>query len=191
MGKYLVCITGASGAMYGIRLMRALVSGGHEVHAVVSDWGGKVMEHETGKPFSSWRAEIGVPEKNVYAPDDLAALPASGTFRLDGAIIAPCSISSIGAIAAGISFNLVHRAAQTALKEKWPLILVPRETPLSLVALRNLTALAEAGADILPASPAFYHLPKSVDDMIYFVVGKILDRLSIPHDLDILWRGVK
>ena len=187
----MVCITGASGAIYGIRLMQALASGGQEVHAIVSPWGEKVLAHETGRTFSSWMEELRLPKKNVHSADDMAALPASGSFRLDGAIIAPCSTSSLGAIAAGISASLIHRAAQTALKEKWPLILVPRETPLSLVALRNMASLAEAGADILPASPGFYHLPKTMDDMIDFVVGKILDRLSISHTIDTLWRGLK
>ena len=190
MGKYLVCITGASGSVYGIRVMKALIEGGHNVHGIVSAWGERVLEQETGRPFSSWMAELGLCRENVYAPEDLGALPASGSFMPDGTIVAPCSLSSIGAIASGISLNLIHRAAQAALKEGRPLVLVPRETPLSLPALRNMCALAEAGAVILPACPAFYHAPQSMDDLIDFIAGKILDRLSVTHNFDTLWRGL-
>lgn len=171
--------------------MRALIEGGHEVHAVVSAWGGRVMEEETGRPFSSWAAEMGLPNERVYSPGDLGALPASGSFKLDGTVIAPCSMSSAGAIASGVSVNLIHRAAQVALKEGRPLVLVPRETPLSLPALRNLASLAEAGAAILPACPAFYHAPQTMEDLIDFVTGKILDRLSVDHPLDTSWKGLK
>jgi len=191
MGKFLVCITGASGSVYGLRLIEKLIEAGHDVHVVVSVWGAKVLEQETGKTFSAWMEELKLPEKNVYAPDDLGALPASGSFKLDGTIVAPCSMSSIGAIANGVSLNLIHRAAQTALKEGRPLILVPRETPLSLPCLRNLCTLSESGAVILPACPAFYHAPKSMDDLVDFVVGKILDRLSVAHNLDTMWKGIK
>ena len=191
MGRYLVCITGASGSVYGIRTIQALMEGGHEVHVIVSAWGSKVMEQETNKSLTSWIAEMGLPMERVYNPEDLGAPPASGTFIFDGTIVAPCSMNSAGAIASGTCLNLIHRSAQTALKEGRPLVLVPRETPLSLISLRNLTALAEAGAAILPASPAFYHEPKNMDDLINFVVGKILDRLSITHSQKITWGGLK
>ena len=190
MGRYLVCIIGASGSVYGIRTMKALIESGHEVHGIVSAWGAKVLEQETGIAFTSWMTELGLPGKNVYAPDDLGAPPASGSFRFDGTVIVPCSMNTAGAIASGISLNLIQRAAQVALKEGRPLLLVPRETPLSLVALKNLGALAEAGAAILPACPAFYHEPKNMDDLINFVVGKILDRLSIAHNYYISWGGL-
>jgi len=150
-----------------------------------------VTEHETGRPFDSWMREIGIPRENVHAPDNLGASPASGTFRLDGVILAPCSMSSAGAIASGAGTNLVHRAAQVALKEGWTLAIVPRETPLSLISLRSLCALAESGAIVIPACPAFYHLPRDMDDMIDFVVAKILDRFSVPHDLGMRWEGMK
>jgi len=191
MAKYLVCITGASGSVYGIRTMKALISAGHEVHAIVSNWGAKTMEEETGRSFASWSAELGLSEKNIYAPENMGALPASGSFKLDGTVIAPCSVSSIGAIVSGISLNLIHRCAQVALKEGRPLVLAPRETPLSLPVLRNLCTLAESGAAVLPACPAFYHAPKNMNDLIDFVVGKILDRLSVAHDFDNSWRGLK
>jgi len=191
LSKYLVCITGASGSVYGIRTMRALISAGHEVHGIVSSWGLKTLEEETGKTFESWIAELGLPNENIYAPENMGAFPASGSFKLDGTVIAPCSVNSIGAIASGISLNLIHRCAHVAMKEGRPLVLAPRETPLSLPVLRNLCTLAEAGAAIVPACPAFYHAPKSMDDMIDFVVGKILDRLSVAHNLYTAWRGLK
>ena len=191
MAKYLVCVTGASGSIYGIRLMKFLAEAGHEVHAVASDWGARVTKHETGRTFEAWLRDIGIPPENVHEPGNLAAPPASGTFRLDAVILAPCSMSSVGAIASGVVSNLAHRAAQVALKEGRPLALVPRETPLSLLSLRSLCALSEAGAIIIPACPAFYHLPQSMDDMIDFVVAKILDRLSIPNDLGMKWEGMK
>jgi len=191
MGKFLVCVTGASGSVYGLRLIKKLIEAGHETLVIVSVWGEKVLEQETGKSFSTWRNELKLHEKNIFAPDDLGALPASGSFKLDGTIIAPCSMSSIGAIASGVSLNLIHRAAQTTLKEGRPLVLVPRETPLSLPCLRNLCTLSEAGAVILPACPAFYHAPKSMDDLVDFVIGKILDRLSIAHNLNTMWEGLK
>jgi 4-hydroxy-3-polyprenylbenzoate decarboxylase len=171
--------------------MKALIASGHEVHGIVSAWGSKVLEEETGKPFASWMLDLGLPVENVYTPENLGALPASGSFKPDGTIIAPCSINSLGAIASGINLNLVHRSAQVALKESHPLVLVLRETPLSLPVLQNLVSLAEAGAAILPACPAFYHAPQSMDDLIDFVVGKILDRLSVAHNFDTSWRGLK
>lgn len=189
MGKYLICLTGASGSVYGIRVMRALVEGGHEVHAVASLWGGRVAEQETGRSLTDWGKEFGIPPERIYFPDDLGAPVASGSFRLDGTVVVPCSMSSIGAIASGVCLNLIHRAALVCLKEGRPLVLVPRETPLSLPDLRNLTALAEAGAAILPASPAFYHSSQNIEDMVDFIAGKILDRLSVEHELYARWKG--
>lgn len=187
MGRYLVCMTGASGSIYGLRTMQVLHEAGHEVHVVVSRWGLAVIEEETKRPFAAWTGNLGLNPDCVYPPEDLLARPASGSFRFDGTIIVPCSMNSIGNIASGISGNLIHRAALVALKEAWDLVLVPRETPLSLVDLRNLTRLAEAGAVILPASPAFYHGPESVDELVDFIAGKILDRLDVPHKLFKRW----
>ncbi|QQO10428.1 UbiX family flavin prenyltransferase [Breznakiella homolactica] len=186
-GRYLICITGASGSVYGLRTIKALTAAGHEVHGVISRWGMKVIEEETKRPFASWLAELNLPAERVYPPEDLSAPPASGSFRLDGTVIVPCSMSSAGTIASGISVNLIHRAALVALKEGRPLVLVPRETPMSVIDLRNLTALAEAGAAVLPAAPGFYHGPKTIDDLVDFVAGKILDRLSVDHTLFKRW----
>lgn len=191
MGKYLICITGASGSVYGIRTIKALIKGGHEVHCVVSPWGDRVIREETGKPFNSWVDELGIKAESVYAPENLGAPPASGSFGLDGTVVVPCSMSTVGAVASGVCLNLIHRAALISLKEGRPLILAFRETPLSLPDLRNLTALAEAGAAILPAAPAFYHAPQNIDDLIDFIAGKILDRLSVKHNLYTQWRGVQ
>lgn len=189
MGRYLVCVTGASGSVYGARTIEALIQAGHEVHAVFSTWGENVFVIETGLPLSVWMAGAGLDAARVYAPDDLAALPSSGSWKLDGTVIVPCSMSTIGAIASGASTNLVHRSAAVALKEGRRLVIVPREMPWSLVDLRNMTSLAEAGAAILPASPAFYHKPVTIDDLVNFVAGKILDRLGVEHELFERWGG--
>ncbi len=178
MGRYLVCVTGASGAAYAKRTVEALGALGHEVHAVFSAWGSRVFEAETGLSLEAWATGAGLRPGRLHAPDDLAAPPASGSWPLDGTVVVPCSMASLGAIASGASVNLVHRAAAVALKEGRRLVVVPRETPLSLIDLRNLTAIAEAGAAVLPACPAFYHGPSTMEDLIDFVVGKVLDRLG-------------
>jgi 4-hydroxy-3-polyprenylbenzoate decarboxylase len=188
MKRYLVCITGASGALYGIRTIKALHENCCEVHAIVSQWGKKVIEEETKKSFSAWINFLDLNPHHIYDSEDLAAAPSSGSFQFDGTIIVPCSMNSVGCIASGISGNLIHRAALVALKEARPLLLVPRETPLSLIDLKNLASLAEAGAAILPASPAFYHEPKSINDLADFIAGKILDQLKIDHLLFKRWK---
>lgn len=189
MGRYLICITGASGSVYGLRVANALIDTGHEVHTVFSPWGATVMLQETGETPEAWSKRQGLSPDRIHAPDNLAAPPSSGTFRLDGTVIVPCSMSTLGALASGATTNLVHRAGSVALKEGRPLILVPREAPLSLVDLRNMTFLAEAGATILPASPGFYHRPTTIDHLVDFVAGKILDRLGVEHRLFEPWNG--
>jgi 4-hydroxy-3-polyprenylbenzoate decarboxylase len=191
MRKYLVCMTGASGAVYGIRVMRALVESGCEVHAIVSRWGERVVVEETSKAFAAWADTVGVAREHIYDADDLSAPAASGSFRLDGTVIVPCSMNSIGAIASGVCGNLIHRAGLVCLKEKRPLILVPRECPFSLIDLKNMTTLATAGATILPASPAFYHKPTTIDDLIDFIAGKTLDCLGIEHTLFKRWHTLR
>lgn len=189
MGRFLVCVTGASGSVYGLRVAETLIEAGHEVYAIFSTWGARVMLQETGESPEAWAVRRGLSPKRIYASDNLAAPPASGTFKLDGTLIVPCSMSTLGALASGATTNLVHRAGSVALKEGRPLILVPREAPLSLVDLRNMTALAEAGATILPASPGFYHRPTTVDQLVDFVAGKILNRLGVEHQLLGPWMG--
>lgn len=187
-----VALTGASGAAYGLRLIETLVAGGHRVHACASAWGQKVVAQETGRGWDEWTAawaSAGPGELTLWNEADLGAGPASGSFRVDASVICPCSVSTLGHLASGAAANLVHRAGAVALKEGRPLVLVPRETPLSLVDLRNLTTLAEAGAVVLPAMPGFYHRPQTVADLIDHLVGKVLDRLDIPHQLFPRWEG--
>lgn len=187
MAPYLVCITGASGAIYGLRTMRALAASGSEVHALASDWGARVVLEESGKPFAHWCAEYGV--ARIYEPSDMAAPVSSGSFRLAGTIIAPCSMATAAALATGNARTLVQRAGAVALKEGWPLVVLPREAPLSIPDLKNLLALAEAGAAILPAAPGFYHKPASIEDLVDHIVGKALDRLGVEHGLFKRWEG--
>ncbi len=196
MARYLVCITGASGAIYGIRLLRALClpsaeSKPHELHLVVSEWGERVVLEETGRSSESWVDELRLAGGLItrHKPLDLSAPVASGSFRLDGTILAPCSMGTAGSAASGATRNLVHRAAMVALKEGWPLILVPRESPLSLIDLRNLTTLAEAGASVMPAAPGFYHRPASIEELVDGFVARIIDRLGAPNPLSKPWTG--
>ena len=187
MGRYLVCVTGASGSLYAVRTLRALVAARQDVHLVASVWGERVLIAETGGSSMDWATRIGIPPDRVYNAAHLESVVSSGSFRLDGTIMVPCSMSTVAALASGTAANLVHRAGAVALKEGWPLVVVPRETPLSLVDLRNLTALAEAGAAVLPACPAFYSNPKTLDDLADFIAGRILDRLGVPNELFRRW----
>jgi 4-hydroxy-3-polyprenylbenzoate decarboxylase len=177
-------MTGASGALYGIRLLRALASPegpcpDAEIHLVASAWAEAVVLEETGRPLGDHVSALGSGRIRTHKSDDLASPLSSGSFRLAGTVVVPCSMGTVGAMAAGISANLIQRAGAVALKEDWPLVLVPRESPLSLVALRALVSLKEAGAAILPASPGFYSRPASIDDLIDQIVARILDRLGL------------
>ncbi len=177
-------MTGASGAAYGIRLLKALASAegpcpDAELHLVASEWARRVVLEETGFPLDGQVEALGPGRIELHQSGDLASPLSSGSFRLDGTAIVPCSMGTAGAIASGISANLVQRAGAVALKEGWPLVLVPRESPLSLVSLRALVALKEAGATILPASPGFYARPASVDELVDQIVARILDRLGL------------
>jgi flavin prenyltransferase len=180
MARYLLCMTGASGAVYGIRLLGAMSRvPDAELHLVASAWAERVAAEETGMPLSEHIARIGAARVTRHASDDLAAAVSSGSFRMAATVIAPCSIATVGAIASGVVQNLVHRAGAVALKEGWPLVLVPRESPLSLIALRSLVTVKEAGAVILPASPGFYARPKTIDDLVDQVVARICDTIGI------------
>jgi flavin prenyltransferase len=184
MTRYLVCMTGASGAIYGLRLLRALASPegpcpDAELHFVASAWAESVALEETGRSLAEEVAALGPGRIAMHRPEDLAAPISSGSFRLRATFITPCSMGTAGAIAAGLSANLVQRAGAVALKEGWPLVLVPRESPLSLIHLRTLVALKEAGAVILPASPGFYSRPASVDELVDQIVARILDSVGL------------
>ncbi len=179
--RYIIAITGASGSIYGIRLLEEL-SG--EKYCILSRQGKEIMEYETSK------TERNLEElATVYDESAMDAPIASGSFPFDAMIIAPASMNTVAKIASGISDNLITRAAAVALKERRRLIVVPRETPVSAIHLRNLLTLAESGADIVLPSPAFYNRPASVDDCIDFIVGRILDLLGIEHNLYPRWNG--
>jgi polyprenyl P-hydroxybenzoate/phenylacrylic acid decarboxylase-like protein len=184
--RIVVGISGSSGSIYGIRTLETLrAEGGTEIHLVVTAAARKVIGLETGRRpediFSLAHA--------AYDESDLAACISSGSFHTDGMIIAPCSMRSLAEIAHGISATLLTRAADVHLKERRRLVLMVRETPLNLVHLRNMAAVTEAGAVIMPPIPAFYHRPQTIDEIINHSVGKALDVMSIPHQLFRPWEG--
>jgi polyprenyl P-hydroxybenzoate/phenylacrylic acid decarboxylase-like protein len=179
-------ISGASGPQYGIRLLRVLRElGSHEVHLVLSREAETTIRLETEMEPQ----QVCTLADQVHDPDDLAASIASGSFRTAGMAICLCSMRTLAAIATGLSDSLLVRAADVCLKERRRLVLVPRETPLSLIHLRNMVAVTEAGAVVLPPVPAFYHQPQTIDDLIDQTVGKVLDQLGIEHQLFQRWRG--
>ena len=194
----IVAISGASGVVYGVRLVEALLARPVDVRLVPTRAGRQILAHEMGFDGADWPAFLAGrggkrhPESafTVYRHDNLFAPPASGSFPSQGMVVAPCSMKTLGAVAAGIGGNLVHRAADVALKEKRPLVLVPRETPLSPIHLANMHRLALAGATILPPAPGFYFHPESVDDLVNHIVGRVLDQLGIEHRLTPRWGQV-
>lgn len=188
MRKYIVALTGASGIIYGIRLSTELLIRDFEVHLICSDAARIVLGQELGWDFERSLEETfrnNLPPGNLFVYDnsDIAASPASGSFLTDGMVVIPCTMASVSALANGSSRNLLERTGDVILKEKRPLILVPRETPLNSIHLRNMLLLSEMGAHIIPAMPAFYHNPRSIDDMVDFLVGKVLDAMCISHDI--------
>ncbi|HHP50426.1 MAG TPA: UbiX family flavin prenyltransferase [Moorella mulderi] len=185
--KLIVAMTGATGVLYGIELLKALKKAGAEVHLILSRWAEETVKLET--PFSP--EEVKALASRSYAQDDLAAPLASGSFLHQGMIIIPCSMKTLAAIAHGYADNLIVRAADVTLKEQRPLILVPRETPLSAIHLENMLKLARLGALILPPMPAFYYRPQSIEELIYHLVGKILDHLGLEHGYTARWRGIE
>jgi 4-hydroxy-3-polyprenylbenzoate decarboxylase len=199
MGNCTVVVTGASGSCYGLRLIEQLALKGHDVSVVFTEAGREVTAFELGFELPMGDAKMaavalatflelpGAERVRVAYPDELFDAIASGSHRTDAMVVAPCSMGFVSAVAHGTADDLPERAADVMLKERRPLVLVPRETPLSLIHLRNLTACAEAGAVIVPAMPAFYQKPDSVDDLVNFVVGKVLDVLDVEHDLFKRW----
>lgn len=190
---WIVGITGASGAIYGVRLCKQLLQRGYDLHLVITDAGWRVLHEELGWDAShrlqSLEKELteGPGTWTYYKIQDIGASIASGTFRTSGMVIVPCSMGSLSAIARAASENLLQRSADVVLKENRRLILVPRETPLHAVHLEHMLTLAKMGVKILPAMPAFYHAPQSMDELIDFVVGKILDSMGIDHDITKRW----
>jgi flavin prenyltransferase len=192
LADYVVGITGASGSIYGVRLIRELASRNHHIDVVITNAGKKVMAEELGVSGQKEIEHLLVSRKNVqvriYGNDDFTAPFMSGSNIFEAAVIIPCSVGKLSAVANGISGNLLERAADVALKEKRQLLLVVRETPLSLIHLENMLKVTRAGAQVVPAMPAFYHHPRTVDDMVNFIVGKVLNLLKIEHDLLKGWR---
>lgn len=188
-----VGITGASGGIYGVRLTQTLLQLGHKVHLIITEAGWQVFKEEL---------ELDTSDRNLlideqftrYGPDlhyhtlrDFNAPIASGSYQCDGMIIIPCTMGTLSGIAHGASGNLLERAADVMLKENRKLILVPRETPLNQIHIENMLKVVQAGGKILPAMPGYYHLPKTLDDIINFLVGKALDSLQIEHSLFKRW----
>jgi 4-hydroxy-3-polyprenylbenzoate decarboxylase len=188
---WVFAITGASGAPYAVRLLDLLVTHQVPVHLVVSRHGWRLLETEAGiASETDLQAATGDwSDVVVFTDDDRGATPASGSAKSAGMVVCPCSMGTVSAIANGTSRSLVERAADVALKERRPLILVPRETPLSLIHLRNLTAVAEAGATVIPAAPGFYHRPTEISHLVDFVVQRIVDHMQLDITLVPRWQN--
>jgi flavin prenyltransferase len=193
-----LAITGASGAVYAVRLLEVLLEAEREVHLVISPSGAAVIKQELGRTvdleefeasslLSGVAAERATKQLRYWGHGDFFSPLASGSFLTGGMVVCPCSGSTLSGIAHGASNNLIQRAADVQLKERRKLILVPRETPLSVIQLENMRKAAQAGAVILPAMPGWYHGVKSVQDLVDFVVARILDQLGVPHELMKRW----
>ena len=188
-----LAMSGASGAPYAVKLLQVLCRAGKTVHLTISTSGAQVLREETGLSVALNRfdpsvfGDLGTGQLIYHHQSDFNAGIASGSFRTAGMVISPCSMSTLASIAHGITGNLITRAADVHLKERRKLILVPRETPLSLVHLENMASVTRAGAIVLPAMPGWYHQPRSLDDLIGFVVARICDQLGVEVDLMDRW----
>ncbi len=197
--RLVVAITGASGALYAVRLLKAGLEIGLNIDLVVSEYGKRLLIEECGlnlktTAVESWLdATYGSADRPgklaMHREQDLGSAIASGSQRWDGMIVIPCSMKTLSGIASGSASNLIERSADVTLKERRPLILVPRETPLNLIQLENLTRVARAGAAVVPAMPAFYQQPMTLEDIADFIVGRVLSLLDIPHRLFPAWKG--
>jgi 4-hydroxy-3-polyprenylbenzoate decarboxylase len=194
-----VAITGASGALYATRTMAALLERGCHLELVISDYGRRLLRDELGDAasvdklsdylVSRYGGGVRTGTTTLYSNKDLGAKIASGSQDCQGMVVVPCSMKTLAGIAHGLSRNLVERAADVMLKERRPLIIVPRETPMSLPQLKNMVLCAEAGAMVMPAMPAFYQMPQTLDDLADFMAGKILSALGFEHELYPAWKG--
>ena len=173
--RLIIGITGATGTIYGVRLLERLREAGVETHLIVSRWGARTLLHET--PYT--REQVEALATVSYAPGDMGASISSGSFRTDGMIIAPCSAKSLAAIAHGYGDNLIHRAADVVLKEQRKLVLAVREAPLSAIHLENMLTLARMGAMLMPPLPAFYNHPRTIDDIVDYTVARMLDQFGL------------
>ncbi len=194
-----VGVTGASGAIYAVRTIAALLEQGCRVDLVVSDYGRRLLAEEVGADVrldglqaylaTRYGAAVSTGAIVMHSNKDLGSALASGSHRCDSMVIVPCSMKTLAGVAHGLSHSLIERAADVMLKEKRRLIVVPRETPMSLPDLRNMVTCAEAGAMVLPAMPAFYQKPQTIDDLAAFIAGKILNALGFEQDLFPAWKG--
>ena len=187
-------VTGASGAPYAVRLLEQLIAARRRVQLVVSSHGFRLLQTESDVgSVEALRDRVGSSGWDRYVTpfddDDRGAVPASGSALNAGMVICPCSMGTLSAIAVGASRSLVERAADVALKERRPLVLVPRESPLSAIHLENMLRVTRAGAVVLPASPGFYHRPESIDDLVDFIVARVLDHIGVEHALAKRWGG--
>ena len=197
--SFAVAITGASGAVYAVRSLAALLERGCHVELVISDYGRRLLRDELGEAASvdrltdylvgKYGGDVRQGSTSLYSNKDLGARIASGSQGCEGMVVVPCSMKTLAGIANGLSRNLVERAADVMLKERRTLIVVPRETPMSLPQLKNMVLCAEAGAMVMPAMPAFYQMPQTLDDLADFMAGKILSALGFQHELYPAWKG--
>lgn len=197
MNNIVIGITGASGSIYARRLMEVLAEKKIWLHVIITHAGRQVLNHELGWDFSGDREKdqsylrtlIGENTIKLYDENHIGASIASGSYPIDAMVVIPASMGSISGLAHGRSMNLLERSADVMLKEKRKLIVVPRETPLNQIHLENLLRLSKLDVEIIPAMPAFYHHPKSLEDVVDFLVGRVLDHLKIDHDLFARWEG--
>jgi 4-hydroxy-3-polyprenylbenzoate decarboxylase len=185
MSRFVIGITGATGVIYGVRLLERLREAGVETHVIISRWGARTLQHETRHS----REEVEALATVAYRPDDLGAAVSSGSFQTDGMIVAPCSAKSLAAIAHGYGDNLIHRAADVILKERRRLLLAVREAPLSDIHLENMLKLSRMGAVIFPPLPAFYNHPATVDALVDHVTARMLDQVGIRIPGAARWDG--
>jgi 4-hydroxy-3-polyprenylbenzoate decarboxylase len=178
-------VTGATGAIFGVRLLEVLADAEVETHLIISKWAQRTIEHETSKSLE----EICALATEVHGPGNMGAKVSSGSFQTEGMVVIPCSMRTVAAIAHGQGDHLVHRAADVILKERRKLVLVARETPLNDIHLENLLKLSRMGVNILPPMPAFYNQPETLDDMVNHIVMRVLDQFGISIDLIKRWDG--
>ncbi|MFP6679204.1 MAG: flavin prenyltransferase UbiX [Dehalococcoidia bacterium] len=203
MSNYVVGVSGGSGAPYTKRVIEGLIDAGHDAKLVITDAGRRVFDIELGISLSGDPTEDtktltekldigGAPGSlELFHQSNVASTIASGSYECAGMVVLPCSMGTLARIATGVSSNLLERAADVAIKERRPLILVPRETPLSLIHLRNMTSVTEAGAIVMPAMPGFYHHPKKVQDLVDIIAGRVLNGLGVDSRLLRRWQGVE
>ncbi len=187
--RFVLCITGASGAIYGYRLLEVL-SQKAELDVVISSAGSVVLKEELGLTPVQLKEKF--PQVRFWKERELTAPVASGSklVKYAGVVVAPCSMSTLGAVAGGVNVNLIHRVCEVALKERVKLVMLVREMPYSRVHIENMLRATDAGAVIVPASPGFYHRPKTLEELVDFVVGKVLDQLRVEHNLFKRWKDV-